>query len=282
MSKSKIPSSVGKHRLEELKSLRAALSSRDTDSQLDIVVVFDIADPRPVRLNAAEVVVCEGKIDWILERIVYMCGFSALVGVEAIDALWQSKPVVLMPLTGGGSVLVKGSTCSQLPERGKALTAEDFERLMKPWCEERSALKAENVDLKKAKEALEQMKAKDLFRFVQLIDAESFQICAAVLIHGNVHRAAKALKMKDSTVRSRIEAWGQRGPAYQQLSDFVRWRKKIKGELMAPDLGGLGHRSKTDYPAIYSEMIEQLLLITPETCIEVAEELIEKLENHSH
>jgi hypothetical protein len=129
-----------------------------------------------------------------------------------------------------------------------------------------SDLRKENEVLRRENAALAKMQAEGLLTFVQKIDAESFQQGVTVLVHGDVSKAARALGLSDSTLRSRMARWPKRGKAYAALAEVVRWRKAIKGEAGAAIAKRVasGVEREVDYPALLRDVIEELGMLDPE------------------
>ncbi len=132
------------------------------------------------------------------------------------------------------------------------------------FCEVRreiAAVRKDYHELRRAKEQLEQMRADGLFQFTTKIDPESFRLICAVLVHGDVAKAGRALNERDSTLRTRMAEWKERGPAYQVLLDLVRWRKAIgrrqPGQLSEEILGGKA--ANTDFSGLISDVLDELL-----------------------
>lgn len=132
------------------------------------------------------------------------------------------------------------------------------------FCELRreiAAVRKDYYELRRAKEQLEQMRADGLFQFTDKIDPDSFRLICAVLVHGDVAKAGRALKENDSTLRMRMAGWKQRGPAYQVLLELVRWRKSIgrrqPGQLSEDILGGKA--ATTDFAGLISDVLDELL-----------------------
>lgn len=124
-----------------------------------------------------------------------------------------------------------------------------------------AAVRKDYQELRRAKEELERMRADGLFKFVEKIDPQSFRIVCAVLVHGDVAKAARALNENDSTLRTRLAEWKRRGPAYRVLLELVRWRKSIGrrqlGQLNEEILGGKA--ASTDFAGLLSDVLDELL-----------------------
>jgi hypothetical protein len=132
------------------------------------------------------------------------------------------------------------------------------------FCDLRREIAAVRMDyheLRRAKAQLEQMRADGLFQFTAKIDPESFRLVCAVLVHGDVAKAGRALNENDSTLRTRMAEWKRRGPAYQVLLELVRWRKSIgrhqPGQLSEDILGGKA--ASTDFAGLISDVLDELL-----------------------
>ena len=132
------------------------------------------------------------------------------------------------------------------------------------FCELRreiAAVRKDYQELRRAKEQLEQMRAEGLFQFTNKIDPESFRLICAVLVHGDIAKASRALNENDSTLRTRMAEWKRRGPAYQVLLELVRWRKSIgrrePGRLGEEILGG--RTASTDLAGLISDVLDELL-----------------------
>jgi len=146
------------------------------------------------------------------------------------------------------------------PQHGKT----DLGEIHEMFCELRreiAAVRRDYHELRCAKEHLERMRAQGLFQFTGRIDPESFRLICAVLVHGDVAKAGRALKEKDSTLRMRMAEWKRRGPAYEVLLELVRWRKSISrrqpGQLSEEILGG--RAASTDFAGLLSDVLDELL-----------------------
>jgi hypothetical protein len=124
-----------------------------------------------------------------------------------------------------------------------------------------AAIRSDYHELRRTKAELERMRAEGLFKFVERIDPDSFRIVFAILLHGAVAKASRALGEKDSTVRTRIADWKRRGPAYRVLLDLARWRKSI-GRHQAVQLSeaiATGTAARTDFEGLISDVLDELL-----------------------
>jgi hypothetical protein len=116
-------------------------------------------------------------------------------------------------------------------------------------------------ELRRTKEELEKMRAEGLFKFVEKVDPETFCVLFAILLHGDVAKASRALGEKDSTVRTRMADGKRREPAYRVLLDLVRWRKSI-GRREAVQLSeaiATGTAPRTDFEGLISDVLDELL-----------------------
>jgi DNA-binding protein Fis len=133
----------------------------------------------------------------------------------------------------------------------------------------------EHRALKTATARLEQMQSEKLFAFTDKIDAPSFRILCAILTQGNVAKACRALNIKDSTLRKRMAGWARRGPAYQVLSELVRWRKAMgaKGTVPLNDAITKGTAAPVDFAGLLSDVLDELLDMNVANWEEKAESL---------
>ena len=94
-------------------------------------------------------------------------------------------------------------------------------------------LQQENGQLRDSKARLEQIAAEGLLKFLGRVDAESLRVAYAVLAKGDLAKAARELKVKDSTLRDLVGKWKGMGKDHAVLADLVRWRKdtKFKGTV---------------------------------------------------
>jgi hypothetical protein len=141
------------------------------------------------------------------------------------------------------------------------------------------AVAKQKLDLSAAKARLEQMHGAGLFGFVQRIDREARELFLAILASGDVAKASRELRLKDSTMRSKIALWRKRGKPYVALAEFVRWRKSIKGQAgveFAKRLAS-GAERDVDFPALIRDAIEELEMLDPENWEEKCADLAEAL-----
>lgn len=140
-------------------------------------------------------------------------------------------------------------------------------------------IRDERQTLKSAKERLEQMQSEKLFAFTNKIDMESFRILCAILAHGDVAKASRALNLPDNTVRSRVAKWADCGPAYRVLSDLVRWRKAMgnKGTVTLNESITQATAAPADFAGLLSDVLDELLAMTENNWNEKVEALAELL-----
>jgi hypothetical protein len=145
--------------------------------------------------------------------------------------------------------------------------------------QEIAAVRDEFVELRNGKRHLEKMVAEGLLKFVGRIDAESFKVIYAVLVKGDVAKAARELEMKDGTLREFIARWKSRGKDYAVLADLVRWRKqsKFRGTVplnqavIADEVPGVSREE------LISDVLDELLGMTAHNWQERREKLAELL-----
>jgi hypothetical protein len=187
-----------------------------------------------------------------------------------------------------GMCRIRELQCKLLPGRwgDSTLTPDVVMRMFRQldgkldvWLAGTKQLWKVNEALRRENAALAKMQADGLLTFVQKIDAESFQQGVTVLIHGDVAKAARALGLSDSTLRSKIARWPKQGKAYAALAEVVRWRKAIKGEAGAEIAKRVasGVEREVDYPALLRDVIEELGMLDPENWEERTASLAEAL-----
>lgn len=142
-----------------------------------------------------------------------------------------------------------------------------------------ASVRDDRRELRGAKARLEEMHGEGLFGFAKKIDREARDQFFAILIAGDTAKACRALGMKDSTLRSKIAKWRQRGKAYVALAEFLRWRKSINGEAgveIAKRVAS-GAEREIDHAALLRDAIEELESFNPdnwdEKCADLAEAL---------
>jgi hypothetical protein len=162
----------------------------------------------------------------------------------------------------------------QKPFDAEAALAKIFLRI--------DAVGKEYKEMRTAKERLEQMQREKLFAFADHIDAESFRILCAVLAHGDVAKASRALNMSDPTLRSRMREWREREGPYQVLLELVRWRKAIGRRGTVPLHEAILHMTaaSVDYAGLLADLLEGLLEMNAGNWEEKAEELADLLRPH--
>jgi hypothetical protein len=141
----------------------------------------------------------------------------------------------------------------------------------------------ERRELREAKARLELMQGENLFKFVQKVDDRAFRIVCAVLVHGDVAKAARALSESDSTLRDFMGTWKKRGGAYIGLLEIVKWRKRRHlggtvpfNDALLYDKGTEGKREN-----VLKDVLDGLLSMTegnwPDICAELENLLREQL-----
>ncbi len=164
------------------------------------------------------------------------------------------------------------------PDVSRQHARHDLGEIHAMFCDLRreiAAVRKDYHELRRAKEQLERMRAEGLFQFTGKIDPESFRLICAVLVHGDVAKAGRALNESDSTLRLRMAGWKRRGPAYQVLLELVRWRKSIgrrqAGPLSEDILGG--RAATTDFAGLLSDVLDELLSVDEDNWESKCEEL---------
>jgi hypothetical protein len=140
-------------------------------------------------------------------------------------------------------------------------------------------LQQENGQLRNAKARLEQIVAEGLLKFLARVDAQSLKAIYAVLAKGDIAKAARELKMKDSTLRELVAKWKGKGKDYAVLADLVRWRKdtKFTGTVPFNEAVFASQASNVDYGALIADVLDGLLAMTEGNWENKREELAELL-----
>ncbi len=218
-----------------------------------------------------------------------------LANIEGLVSA-RPEPFILLSPTAGlrsatvDSVLARNhcgfvplSTCIAGDERGKLRATISIEPVLKRFASvlsgargiapvlerihrEIAAVRDDRRNLSAAKLRLEQMHGEGLFAFARHIDQEAREQFMAVMAGGDVAKAARELGIKDSTLRSKLGKWSQRGKAYAALAEIIRWRKSIKGQAgmeFAKRVASGGERDM-DFPALIRDVIEELETLAPE------------------
>ncbi len=170
-------------------------------------------------------------------------------------------------LGDGGSLAPSRSAESLLKEflrrqaEGRALvkTVERIDRNME-------VVVKQKVDLSAAKARLQQMHGEGIFAFARHIDREAREQFLAVMACGDVAKAARDLSLKDSTLRSKLAKWPNRGKAYAALAEIIRWRKSIKGQagMEFAKRVASGAERDVDFPALIRDVVAELEELDPE------------------
>lgn len=130
-------------------------------------------------------------------------------------------------------------------------------------------------EVQDAKARLEKMQADGLMKFTAKVDGKSFHVLCAIIAHGDVAKASRALDMGDSTVRDVIKSWKKLGPSYAVMSDLVRWRKHVGGKYTVPFNDALLYEkdATAGNESVFSELLDAVLSMTesnwPDICAEL-------------
>ncbi|MFN7140428.1 MAG: hypothetical protein ACK4UN_13910 [Limisphaerales bacterium] len=189
-------------------------------------------------------------------------GERLVIGAEGIFSLDGME--------GFGSILEK---------RLGNLSREDLAKTIEKMGRDIEAVARGTYELQTARARLEQMQGENLFRFVQKIDSDAFRIVCAILAHGDVAKASRGLKMKDSTVRDVLRSWERRGEPYRGLLRLVQWRKgsRIKGTVPFNDAMLYQKNLETNRESVFRDVLDGLMGMTEGNWEDVCEELKEML-----
>lgn len=124
-------------------------------------------------------------------------------------------------------------------------------------------LRRENETLREAKAALAAIQSEGLLTFVHKINADAFKLVVAVLVQGDVAKAARALELELEPVRWRLRVWRKSRGVYRGLAELIRWRK---GKRMASPCEFKDALAKvvagTDRETVLSEVLSGLRSMT--------------------
>jgi hypothetical protein len=99
------------------------------------------------------------------------------------------------------------------------------------------------------------------------------------LAKGDLAKAARELKVKDSTLRDLVGKWKGMGKDHAVLADLVRWRKdtKFKGTVPLNEAVLAAEADTVDYRGLTEDVLDGLLMMTEGNWEEKREELAELL-----
>ena len=147
--------------------------------------------------------------------------------------------------------------------RGMARTMASMAGDLQSVARNQMELRRENATLREAKGALAAMHSDGLLTFVHKIDAEAFKLVVAVLVHGDVAKAARALEMKSASVRWQLRAWQARGGVHGALVELIKWRKgKRMGGLCEFNDALASVSAGADRETVLSEVLSGLMSMT--------------------
>ena len=186
----------------------------------------------------------------------------------------------LLEVRAGGQLAAVGSIDGLRAEFARRLTqAGDVVPVLEGIKREIADVKAayqENVTVRKR---LEEAMAEGLLKFLGRVDAQSLRVVYAVLAKGDLAKAARELKMKDSTLRDLVGKWKGMGKDHAVLADLVRWRKdtKFKGTVPLNEAVLASQTSNVDYGGLIADVLDGLLMMTEGNWEDKREELAELL-----
>ena len=222
------------------------------------------AQPDPFLLLTPTGVHCTPDVETLLRRETCMhIALSRVLGFDTKGAL----------VAGAGVAALLAEFVRRQAERPKvAPLLEGLHRKI-------DAGHAERAELRDAKARLEQIVAEGLLKFLGRVDAHSLRVAYAVLAKGDLAKAARELKIKDSTLREFVAKWKGKGKDYAVLADLVRWRKdtKFTGTVPFSEAVFASEASNVDYGALIADVLDGLLTMTEGNWEEKREELAELL-----
>ena len=142
-----------------------------------------------------------------------------------------------------------------------------------------AAVRKEFQEGRTGREGLAQMHGEGLFAFARHIDRDAREQFLAIMADGDVAKAARELDMKDSTLRSQLAKWPERGRAYAALAEIVRWRRSIRGRagMEFAKRVASGAERDVDFPAVIRDVVAELEEMAPDTWEERCGELADAL-----
>ncbi len=208
---------------------------------------------------------CTVRVEGVLRR--NCCAFIPLSA-----ALAPGERGTLLATTPIDGILAEFDRVLATRGEGLVKTVENIGRNIE-------AVAKQNEDLRAAKARLEQMQAEGLFAFAKKIDRETRNIFFSILAKGDVAKASRELDIKDSTLRSKIADWKNRGKVYAALAEFVRWRKAIHGQAGREVAKRLisGAERDVDYSALIQDVLVELESFNRDNWEEKCEELADLL-----
>jgi hypothetical protein len=206
-----------------------------------------------------------------------------------IDAALKREGCIAVPLAdvltveaGGKFKLICPLDAARREFEERSATRRDSGKILRQIHEKIAQVGVEQKELRRAKERLEKMQGEGLFAFTKGVDARAFKIICTIFAEGDVAKASRELKMRDSTLRDEIKAWKGRGKAYETMLDLVEWRKSVGRHVEIPlnDAILLERSKSVDHPALLSDVLDGLLSMTEGNWEDKVEELAEVLRQH--
>ncbi len=208
------------------------------------------------------------------------CGVEVESALRRDGAAHLSLALILKPQPGGRFQADRQLAPVLAGWTDRAARASGAEELLRGIRKEIAAVRTDFVQLKGAKENLQELAAGNLFAFVQKVDATSFKVLCAILADGTVAGASRVLQIPDSTLRKVLKQWKHRQGPYAAMLDLVRWRKNMgRKKTVALNQNILLEKaSAVDYPGLLADVLDGLLEMNGGNWEEVCERLREMLE----
>lgn len=230
----------------------------------------------------------EGSPSGVAERVLRLYQRHAEEVNKAIEIMMaRHTPAIRARTLAGDSLLrivmdprsvsvLPAATLSDAPvEPSSPASSTSTNTMLEGIHQKLDQIRTDFREMRTVKERLEQMQGEKLFAFTSGIDPQSFHILCSILANGDVAKASRALNMPDSTMRSRIDEWETRGPAYKVLVDLVRWRKSMGRKSVVPLNEAItrGTSASADYPNLLADVLDELLEMEPDNWEEKAQAL---------
>lgn len=200
----------------------------------------------PFILLAPTATHCTLRVEGVLRR-----NFCAFIPLSSALAPGEREKLVVTESIDG--IMAEFDRSQAMRGAGLVKTVERIDRNMEAVANQNQELRTDNARLK-------QMQAEGLFAFAKKIDPETLAQFFTILALGDVAKACRELGLSDSTLRSKIAGWRDRGKAYSVLWEIVRWRKSIHGQagMEFAKRVASGLERDVDYPALIRDVLGEL------------------------
>ena len=114
-----------------------------------------------------------------------------------------------------------------------------------------------------------------LLRILEKIGVHNAQYICAILVHGDISKAARALNIKDSTLRHKLNHLEGQGISVDKLRRLIKWRKKLGAIRTVPYNDNLdtGQSAPNDYAELLRDILSALESVSKDNWHHVCAEL---------